>query len=107
LLNSVEHLIVSNELLRYDLIEVKKALEAKPKRNLKRLVGPGAFALPDLIKMGELLDQQEQEKKTRKNNSRASKRATRNVNTPIVIEDIEHEEEEIEVEVLDSIEVGI
>jgi hypothetical protein len=28
-------------------------------------------------------------------------------NTPIVIEDIEHEEEEIEVEVLDSIEVGI
>ena len=107
LLNSVEHLIVSNELLRYDLIEVKKALEAKPKRNFKRLVGPGAFALPDLIKMGELLDQQEQEKNTRKNNSRASKQATRNVNTPIVNEDIEHEEEEIEVEVLDSIEVGI
>jgi hypothetical protein len=107
LLNSVEHLIVSNELLRHDLIEVKKALEAKPKRNYKRLVGPGAFDLQDLHKMKEAADEKEKQKDGKKGKRRASKRATQIGNTPVVDEEIEDEVEVVEVEVFDSIEVGM
>jgi hypothetical protein len=85
LLNSVEHLIVSNELLHHGLIEVKKALEAKPKRNYKRLVGPGAFDLQDLHKMKEAADEKEKKKDGKKGKVRASKRATQIGNTPVVM----------------------
>jgi hypothetical protein len=35
--NTVEYLLVMNELINHDLIEMKKALESKPKRNYKKL----------------------------------------------------------------------
>ena len=58
---------MANELIRADLIEVKKALAEKPKRGKEKLVGIGVFSLEDLKKMKQqkhqLLLLQQQSKK--------------------------------------------
>jgi hypothetical protein len=102
--NTVEHLLVMNELIHHDLVEMKKALESKPKRNQKRLTGIGAIALEDLIRIKEELDRKEQEKANRKGKGRASKQATQSAESSIVVEDIVDDEEGSE---LDAIEVDM
>jgi hypothetical protein len=89
--NTIEHLLVDNELFRQDLIEVKRALQDKPKRNQKKLVGPGAFELPDLIKMKEALEEKEREKAAKKGKGRARKQATPSKETSTNDEDVDVE----------------
>lgn len=49
--STVEKLLVANELMRADLIEVKKALNEKPENSKGKLVGVGVFSLEDLKRM--------------------------------------------------------
>ena len=57
--------------------------------------------------MKEAADEKEKQKHGKKGKGRASKRATQIGNTPVVDEEIEDEDEVVEVEVFDSIEVGM
>jgi hypothetical protein len=102
--NTVEHLLVMNELIHHDLVEMKKALESKPKRNQKRLTSIGAFPLEDLLKMKEDLDNKEQAKANRKGKGRASSQAIQEVEPSVGVENIE---DEVEGSELDAIEVDM
>jgi hypothetical protein len=69
------------------------------------LVGPGAFALEDLVKMREKLEKKEQEKVAKKGKGKARNQATSSKETPIVVEDMDVESKESDEEEYDCIEV--
>jgi hypothetical protein len=101
--STIEHLLVDNELFRKDLIEVKKALQDKPRRNQKKLVGPGAFELEHLIKMKEALEEKERDKAAKKGKGRAQNQATSSKETPTDGEDMDVESEGSDEEEYDCI----
>lgn len=67
--STVEKLLVTHELMRADLLDVKKALAAKPTKHKRKLVGVGVFSLTDLKKMKEEKDKAKVKNRERKKRS--------------------------------------
>jgi hypothetical protein len=74
--NTVESLLVTNELMRADLLQVKEALKSKPTRSRKKLVGTGVFSVSELKKMKEEKDQKGIKRKGVRTRSQATQQAT-------------------------------
>jgi hypothetical protein len=64
--STVERLLVTNALMRQDLLYLKEALAAKPIKNKRRLVGPGVFSLENLNRMRQDQDQKEEQQSNRR-----------------------------------------